>query len=139
MSRTVVTALSCVLSFGLVHPVAYASEEVDEARAAALQWLSHVDAGDYDSSWSDAAELFRSEVSPEMWRTAATNVRSPLGDLVVRTYRSARHATRLPGYPQGDYFVIVYISRFADRPDAEETVTMMNDDGQWRMVSYFVR
>jgi hypothetical protein len=139
MSRTVITVLSCVLSFVLVHAVAHASDEVDEARAAALQWLSHVDASDYDSSWREAAELFRSEVSPEMWRTAATNVRSPLGDLVVRTYRSARHATSMPGFPQGEYFVIVYISRFADRPDAEETVTVMNDDGQWRVVSYFVR
>jgi hypothetical protein len=139
MRRAVITVLSCVLSFVLLQPMAYASDDADEARAAALQWLSHVDAGDFDSSWGEAAELFQSEVSPEMWRTAATNVRSPLGDLVVRTFRSARHATSMPGYPQGEYFVIVYISRFSDRPNAEETVTMMNDDGQWRVVSYFVR
>jgi hypothetical protein len=102
--------------------------------------LAYLYSGEYDRAWEEGAELFRSEVTIDMWRTAATNVRAPLGELVTRSYRSARQTSTVPGYPRGDYFVIVYISRFAQRSDnAEETVTMMNDGGQWRAVGYFIR
>jgi hypothetical protein len=139
MRRIADTVLLSVISLFFVSTAVYASEGQDEARSAALQWLAHMDAGEYDRAWEEAAELFKSELAPEVWQTAATNVRSPLGALVARSYRSARHTTRVPGFPQAEYFVIVYFSRFEGRPDAEETVTMMNDDGDWRAVNYYIR
>lgn len=138
MSRTASTVLLSVVSFFLASAAAFASDERDEAQSAALQWLNYLDAGEYDRAWEEAAELFKSEVTTEQWRTAANNVRSPLGNLIARTFRSARQTARIPGFPQADYFVMVYYSRFEGRPDAEETVTMMNDDGQWRAVGYFI-
>lgn len=139
MSRIARSALTVfVLSFFLI-ATAYADDDRDAARAAALQWLSQVDSGDYDGAWSASAEFFRSNVTERQWRTAANNVRSPLGDLVSRAFDSARHSTRLPGYPQADYFVVLFHSRFEDRGTASETVTVMNDNGEWRAVGYYIQ
>ncbi len=139
MSRIARSVLAVfVLSFFLV-ATAYADDDRDAARAAALNWLSHVDSGDYDNAWSAAAEFFRSNVTEGQWRTAANNVRSPLGDLVSRVFDSARHSARLPGFPQGDYYVVLFHSRFEDRGTASETVTVMNDNGEWRAVGYYIQ
>ena len=42
--------------------------------------------------------------------------------------------------PPGHYVVVEYRSKFAQRPNAFESVTMMpGDDGKWRVGGYSVR
>ena len=43
------------------------ADAVDDAQAAALEWLELVDEGDYAESWDEAAELFRGAVTKAQW------------------------------------------------------------------------
>ena len=111
-----------------------------EARSAALGWLALVDAGDYARSWSEGAEYFRKSVPQSEWIRSVSQVRGPLGGLKSRRLLSAEYARRLPGAPDGEYFVLQFRTSFEQRAGLTETVTPMKDpDGHWRVSGYYVR
>ena len=123
-------------------PKAPVTEEVDTkpAMAAAEAWLALVDRGAGAQSWDAAASLFRTAVTPERWNEALMAARGPLGPLENRKLLSAAYTRALPGAPEGEYVVIQYQSRFANRPLATETVVPMREaDGSWRVSGYLVR
>jgi hypothetical protein len=110
------------------------------AQAAALAWLSLVDAGNYAQSWSSASSLFRQKVSQSQWQTAAAGARAPLGALKSRTLQSATPKSALPGAPDGQYLVIQFASSFEHKASAIETVTpMMDTDGKWHVSGYYIK
>ena len=130
-----------LLSASLVHAQeAQDPQAVAAARQAADTWLALVDAGDYTASWQQAAEPLRKAVSVAQWEKDARAARMPVGALQERTFTSGTYATTLPGVPQGRYVVLQYATRFADRANAVETVTPMQEaDGTWRVAGYFIR
>jgi hypothetical protein len=115
--------------------------EVEQAAlAAAESWLGQVDAGDYAGSWDTAAAAFRMAVTREQWAAQAQAARGPLGGLEQRTVQRTAFHTQLPGAPDGEYVVITYQTRFANKQSALETVTPMRDpDGAWRVSGYFIQ
>lgn len=116
------------------------SDPAAEATAAAREWLSVVDAGQYGQSWDEAAKLFKDKITKPQWERALGAVRKETGALKTRELESAKPAHQLPGVPDGDYVVIVYRSSFASAPAVTETVTPMRDpDGHWRVAGYLVK
>ncbi|HEX8602028.1 MAG TPA: DUF4019 domain-containing protein [Pseudoduganella sp.] len=121
-------------------PPAQDQEAVDAARSAADKWLALVDAGQYKASWEQAAEPLRKSVSVAQWEQAGRAARMPVGAFQGRTLASSNYTTTLPGAPQGQYVVLQYTTRFADRANAVETVTpMLEADGTWRVSGYFLK
>ncbi len=111
-----------------------------QARRAAVAWLALVDAGDYSGSWDAAAGYFRAAITKDKWRQALTPVRTPLGKLVSREFKSAQYATSLPGAPDGEYVVIQFATAFENKAASVETVTpMLDKDGKWRVSGYFIK
>lgn len=116
------------------------AEAISQAKAASSSWLALVDAGDYQKSWQQSANLFQGAVTPQAWASAAQAVRAPLGPIQSRSVESATYTDKLPGAPDGKYVVIKYKSIFAHKASAVETVTSLNDkDGSWRVSGYYVR
>jgi hypothetical protein len=110
------------------------------AEDSAHKWLALVDAGDYGTSWEEAAQLFKNAVSKEQWIEKTKAVREPLGKMISRNLKSATYKTSLPGAPDGEYVVIQYESSFEHKKSAVETVTaMIEKDGHWRVAGYFIR
>lgn len=110
------------------------------ARQAARAWLALVDTGDHAGSWDAAAGYFRAAVTKDQWQQALTAVRTPLGKLVSREFKSAQYATSLPGAPDGEYVVIQFATAFENKRSSVETVTpMVDEDGKWRVSGYFVK
>ncbi len=133
-----VIALASLASFATAG--AADSDATAEATAAAREWLSVVDAGQYGQSWDEASAFFKQHVSKSNWERAVGDVRRQTGAMKTRELESAQPAHQLPGVPDGDYVVIVYRSSFAAAPAATETVTPMRDpDGHWRVAGYFVK
>jgi hypothetical protein len=117
-----------------------ASSDTDPAVQAAESWLAIVDGADYGRSWTEAAAYFRGAVPREQWEGQIAGVRGPLGAVQSRTVRSATPATTLPGAPDGSYVVIEFETSFANKANAIETVTPMQEqDGTWRVSGYYVR
>ncbi len=120
--------------------VAQNSEQEKAAVTAAEAWLSLVDSGQYEQSWTDAAEYFRNAIGQEQWAQSLKAIRPPLGQLISRDVTSAVYTTTLPGAPDGEYVVIQYKSSFGNKKSAVETVTpMLDQDGAWRVSGYFIR
>lgn len=119
-----------------------AGEETDrtgQGLAAARAWLEVVDAGDYDRSWDQSAELLQAVVSRAEWSRMLEQVLGALGPVMAREFRSASYSTALPGAPDGEYVVVEFSTTFANKKAAVETVTpVRGPDGSWRVAGYYI-
>jgi len=137
MNKYLIT-LCLVFSFVNVH-VAKAAD-FPEGKQAARNWLSLVDSFKYDESWDTAGEYFKSMITKGAWVTEIAGIRGAMGTVKYRKLISSRHATVLPGAPDGQYDVMTFNSSFANKKKAVETITSMKDkDGEWRVVGYFIK
>jgi hypothetical protein len=126
----------------LVASLGFADDQdaIGKAQAAAADWLALTDSGKYDASWQKAAALFQAAITQEEWVKALTRARSSFGDVKSRKVKSSSFTRTLPGAPDGEYVVIEFDSRFANKAAAVETVTPMREkDGSWKVSGYFIR
>ncbi len=136
------TASGLLLILALLLHAIDAGASAEKQRAAdqaAGKWLSLVDAGAYDESWRRAASLFKRQIGAAQWQAAVAAAREPLGSMISRTLVAATYTTSLPGAPDGEYVVLQYRCEFEHKKSAIETVTPMQDDGEWRVSGYYIR
>lgn len=119
--------------------IATAATPLAVAQEAAEAWLAHVDADRYEASWEAAAEPLRQQVSQTQWEQAGRQVRQQVGAIRGRTLEDARHTTDIPQAPPGEYVVLIYRTSFERGSATEQLIMMLEDDGAWRAVGYFVR
>lgn len=108
------------------------------AQSAAREWLLLTDPLDGAASWSAAGAKFRNASPVEGWSGALKRVRGPLGTVETRAVDSTRFAKSLPGFPDGDYAVVVFRSSFANKAVARETLTLEREGDIWRVVGYLI-
>ncbi|WP_446740956.1 helix-turn-helix domain-containing protein [Sphingomonas sp. CFBP 8760] len=97
---------------------------------AARQWLALLDQGRWDDSYRATGSAFRTLNTAQIWADISRKVRTPLGAVMSRTFFSQEN---LPAPPAG-YEVVKFRTRFANKADAVETVTLDREDDQWRVV-----
>jgi len=140
MKLRIVSIVVIALLFATLAVAQDNTAKIKAAEAAAESWLKFVDSGDYSQSWIEASSMFKAAVTERDWEQKIKAARAPLGALFSRTLKSAQYKTELPGAPDGQYVVIQYDSRFANKKSAIETVTpMLDKDGQWRVSGYFIK
>ena len=138
--RIPLVVLCCAALLAFLPAPGHAGDREDQAVKAAQEWLAVVDAGDYGTSWDQAAQLFKKSVTKEQWEQMLSAVRPALGAVVSRNVTSAVYSTTLPGAPDGEYVVIQFETSFANKKSAVETLTPMKDpDGAWRVSGYYVK
>ncbi|HEX5716643.1 MAG TPA: DUF4019 domain-containing protein [Thermoanaerobaculia bacterium] len=111
----------------------------DQLRAAigvAQQWLAFVDQGQYAESWSATGSLFQANMPQDRWVQTLTGARTPLGTVVAREVAGSELRASLPGAPAGQYSVVSFATDFQNKPDIIETLTMVDEGGQWKVVGY---
>ena len=102
--------------------------------SAARSWLVLGDAGDWQASYDAAGDGFRSANSVAGWAAASEQARVPLGAVVARNLATIRYLNAPPhGYQE-----VTFHTRFANKPDAVETVTLVKEDGQWKVVGILI-
>jgi hypothetical protein len=109
------------------------------AMIAVRDWLALVDAGAFGQSWETAADSFHSAISKDDWTAKLEKVRTPLGKLVSRTFKSSHQSKILPGLPDGDYFVATFDTEFARLSPITETVVFLRENDQWKAAGYVIR
>jgi hypothetical protein len=97
---------------------------------AARQWLVLVDQGRWDDSYRGTGTAFQKLNTAEVWAATSEKVRVPLGAVLSRTFLSQQD---LPAPPAG-YQVVKFRTRFANKADAIETVSLEREGGAWRIV-----
>ena len=108
---------------------------IEDAQA----WLALVDRGEWEASWRDAAPFFKSQITAAQWAGAMASVRKPLGAVSSRKVEAVTRASALPGVPAGEYEVITLKTDFAEKPGAIETITLVRQGDEWKVVGYFIR
>ena len=117
-----------------------ATAKIGAAIDASKSWVTIVDSGRYNDSWSNAAQLFKDKVPEDQWETSLRQVREPLGKVVSREVANYQYMTNLPGAPKGEYVVIQFKTSFEEKPQSVETITpMLDSDGQWRVSGYYIK
>ncbi len=122
--------------FSLIRGPGWKNEVVGHAQA----WMVTMDRGEYAKSWKESSGLFKSVIPEAQWVKDLTALRKPLGAVKSRRLRKTENPRSLPGVPDGQYLVMEFESSFAEKKDAVETVTFMQEnDGRWRGVGYFIK
>jgi Protein of unknown function (DUF4019) len=140
MTHRVACLFVMALIFAPIAALAQNASKEKAAVAAAEKWLGLVDQGKYAQSWKEAATYFRDRVTEKKWEQMSHSVREPLGELVSRKLENQKYETSLPSAPDGQYVVMQFDTSFANKKAAVETVTtVMDKDGKWRVVGYYIR
>jgi DNA-binding CsgD family transcriptional regulator len=121
------------LSATLAEPVSPAAGETPPV-AAARRFLALVDAGDWAGSWNATGQAFRTLNTSARWAEAAARVHGPLGPASRRDVISNSY---VPAPPNG-LWQVRFRSHFASRPDAIETLSLVQEGDSWRVVGLIV-
>ncbi len=136
ITRKILTFLfATVLSTALIAQ----ADDSAAAKAAAASWLASMDAADYPGTWESAASAFKSSIAVGAWSQAAKSVRDPLGAVQSRAEKAVTMTTTLPGAPDGNYAVLQFDTGFANKTASMETLTLLLESGQWKVVGYFIK
>ena len=131
--------LLTTLLLSLLVPLGIARATDDQLQGDARAWLSLVDQQKYDASWEAASSLFRSQINEVDWKKAVSTVREPLGPLISRTLEETNHATSLPGAPDGESAILQFQPHFKNKELGTETLTLVREDGDWKIAGYFIK
>lgn len=101
---------------------------------AARQWLALVDRGLWDDSYRETGAAFRKLNNSTVWADASEKMRVQFGAFISRAFLSEES---LPAPPAG-YEVVKFRTRFANKAQAVETVTLEREDGGWHVVGVTV-
>lgn len=105
-----------------------------EMEAAAREWLALVDASDWQGSYDATGAVFRELNTVDVWADVSQEARVPLGAV---SSREAISFQQVPTPPAG-HLIVQFRTTFAARAGAIETVTLSREDGQLRVVGYFI-
>lgn len=114
-------------------PAAVAIAETEAVRAA-RDWLQLHDEGRWRDTWNGTGAQFRRSNSLERWTEVAQSVRPPLGATISRV---AISQDDVPAPPAGVQ-VVKFRTRFANKADALETVSLAREEGKWKVVGIYI-
>lgn len=114
-------------------------KNVELSEMVTNNWLDMLDKGRYEDSWDKGSLMFRNTISKKEWKKAMDDMRKPLGSVLSRSVLDIRTSKDPKGLPAGDYMVFFYKTAFANKKEAHELVTLVQEsDRQWRVLTYEV-
>lgn len=120
---------------GSAQPQRTAARPVEtEAATHARQWLELIDQERWADSYQGTGSSFHKNNSLEVWTAVSKQARGPLGALISRELMSQEN---LPAPPMG-YEMLKFRSRFANKAQTIETVTLAREDGRWRVAGVMI-
>jgi len=109
-----------------------------ETRAAALEWLALVDAGNYPAAYAMEPARLRAATTEEQFIRSMEGRRAPFGSVLSRSFIGAAFTRKLTGSPDGRYESILIRTSFENKKLAAERVILSYEARQWRVVDYRV-
>lgn len=112
------------------------SDQTSESAAvgSARRWLDLVDRQRWTESWDETAQSFKALNSTDRWTQVSKQVRVPLGALVSRSLISDEW---VPAPPYG-YQLVKFRTRYANRTEAIETVSLSWENDAWRVAGIMI-
>ena len=114
-------------------PTARSQASDAEAESAARAWLGLVDASDWEASYAETASSFREANTLKLWRDTAREIQAGLGATLSREYIGQDDVPS----PQG-ITIVKFRTSFANRADALETISLVREDGVWKVAGIYL-
>jgi DNA-binding CsgD family transcriptional regulator len=116
-------------------PSGAATVTADTAVAtSARNWLALVDAFRWEDSWAGTTASFRKTNTTKVWADVSKEARVPLGAVRTRVLISQ---DSVPAPPAGIQ-VLKFKTSFANKPEAIEKLSLAKEEGEWRVVGYYI-
>ena len=122
------------LAAGQAAQPARAAPAAPEVANSALRWLALVDGQQWQASWSETSSAFRQRNTLKVWEDASRGAQVTLGRVVKRSFGSQQH---VPAPPHG-YQMVQFRTSFENKTDATETLSLVEEGTQWRVVGYII-
>jgi hypothetical protein len=126
----------CAIQHSVSRSIAEKRAREKEVRAAALEWLALVDAGDYAPAYAMEPARLRTAATEEQFIRSMEGRRAPFGRVLSRSFIGAAYTRKLTGSPDGRYESILFRTSFAHKTLAAERVILSYESGRWRVVDY---
>jgi Protein of unknown function (DUF4019) len=111
-------------------------EELILATQVAEQWLALIDQGKYAETWPVTSRFFQTNMPQDKWVQVLTSANQTLGKAVDRKLSGREGRSNIQGAPEGQYILVGYATDFERKPGLLETVTLISEDGTWKVVGY---
>lgn len=115
------------------------AQKAEKARVAAMGFLHLIDAEEYAESWQIAADLMKEKVNKQEWIEKLTRARTLSGTLIERSEEDVSYSTTAKDSPDGEYISLTFASKYQRAESVTEFVTVMLEDGQWKVAGYFIQ
>lgn len=114
------------------------AKKLKESEEATKGWLTLVDTEKFEKSWDSSSKVLQLTVPRAQWVKILEQIRKPLGKVVSRQITDVRISKDPHGLPPGDYMVFVYHTKFGNKSDGYEMLTLVFDEGKWQVMTYQV-
>ena len=128
--------------FMIVYPILSErpdTEKAEKATAVAMEFLQLIDAAKYAESWQMAATMMKEKVAEKEWVEKLTKARVLSGALVKRSEKSVSYSTSAEDSPEGEYISLIFSSKYQRAESVSEYVTVMLEEGHWKVAGYFLQ
>jgi hypothetical protein len=115
------------------------TEKAEKATAVAMEFLQLIDAEKYAQSWQMAADMMKEQITEKDWVEKLTKARTLSGKLVERVEESVSYSTSAKDSPEGEYIALTFASKYQKAESVSEYVTVMVEDGHWKVAGYFIQ
>ncbi|MBT4699899.1 MAG: DUF4019 domain-containing protein [Rhodospirillaceae bacterium] len=102
-------------------------------RAVAEAYLRVADTLSFDNAWALFSDAAKKAYDEAALREAFANARVPLNAIRNRKLQGVQSFTSLPGLSPAHYRVFSYVSIFSDGTPRGESVSVMSENGAWRI------
>jgi hypothetical protein len=108
-------------------------DQQENLKQLATSWLNLIDTEHFAESWQQLGKKLKGKYSESTWKNALRPLLSQTGKIKKRTFRSVSYTDA-----QGETVIVEFESSFANAATAREIVTMAQEAGQWKIISYGV-
>jgi hypothetical protein len=131
-------ALSILLVSCASHSAAKMERRANETEAgdAALNWLTLLDAGDYEKAFQRQAKDFRIYRTQRQFVRYMQARRGPFGRTLSRSAVGAVNIHQFAGVPEGNYESIIFKTAFEHKSPTAERVILVRQEVGWRVIDY---
>ena len=113
-------------------PAPVAAAEIDAA-AAARQFMTLLDAQNWEASYRATGKSFQSVNTQATWAEVSEKVRTPLGAMHSRHLLSSDYVPA----PEG-YWFVKFRTDYANKTGVIETLSLAKEDGSWKVVGIMI-
>lgn len=138
MSRTFMFVLLSVCFLMPATP-SLASDQQDQAVAAAKTFSSIIDDGNVQAAYWSGSELLRAANDEQEWINRTERTLLLLGKVEQRTLKAVRSVNTYPGLPDDDYVIVYFEARTTRKTKAAEVLLIHQESGMFQVCSYSIR